>query len=365
IQKEMYNVIQKGVAQYHATGGAGVLMDINSGEILSLVSYPSYNNNKFIGGISVSDFNKYLNAKGKPLNNKAIGDQVPPGSVFKTIVASAALDAGVLSPSTVYVSSSNYTFSNGVHFQEYHNHAYGALDLYGAISQSSNIYFCEVIRHWDMNKLVPYLQKFGIGQYTFIDIPGEGKGMLPSPENKRILATTTSPWLDPIWYPEGDSCNSVIGQGITTVTPIQMVNWIAAIANNGTLNTPHVGQKLVYPDGKVDILKYDPLRKNIANNYALSSVRYAMWSAVHGPKRTIVGLTSAPIDVAAKTGTAEFGRVDRNGVYEHAHAWVTGFFPYEKPKYAFVVFLEDGSESFYAVNVARDFIDWFAANKMK
>lgn len=358
-QAQMYKVLEKGVKENNATGAVGILQDVNTGEVIVLGSYPSFDNNKFIGGISVDDYNKLLKDKRTPLNNRAIAAQVPPGSTFKTIIAAAALDAGIINRNTVHVSRAGYTFSNGARFQEYRDKVYGPLTIVDALSVSSNIFFCETIRSWDMNKLVPYLKKFGIGEYTYIDIPGEGSGMLPSPENKIRLAKTTSPWLDPIWYPEGDSCNSVIGQGITTVTPIQMSNWVAAIANGGTLYKPHVGTKLVDANGGVTEINRDPLRVNIVSESALKIVREGMWASVNGPRRVIFPLTDAKVEIAAKTGTAEFGRVNSKGIYEHTHAWVTGFFPYEKPKYSFVVLLEDGGESYKAAMVAREFIDWW------
>ena len=359
-QEKMYNILANAVKKYGATGGAGILQDVNTGEIIVLASYPSYNNNLFIGGISSNDFNKLLNDKRGPLNNKAIGAQVPPGSTFKTIVAASALDAKVINTSTTFLSSSNYKFSNGVKFQEYRDNSYGVLNVNDAISVSSNIFFCETIRRWDMNKLVPYLKSFGIGEYSGIDIPGEGMGMLPSPENKIALAKSTSPWLDPIWYPEGDSCNSVIGQGITTVTPLQMSNWVATIANGGVRYKPHVAKYLIdsQTEEKKEI-KPEVIEKEFISKSALDTVKLGMWSAVNGPRRTIGILSNLKVSVGAKTGTAEFGRVNSKGQYEHTHAWVTGFFPYEKPQYSFVVFLEDGGESYNSATTAKEFIDWY------
>jgi len=358
-QNQMYKILEKGSKTYKATGAAGILEDVNTGEIIVMTSYPGYDNNKFIGGISAKEYSRLLNDKRAPLNNRPIAAQIPPGSTFKTIIAAASLDAGAIDRSTVYVSRANYTFSNGARFQEYQDHVYGPLTVVDALSVSSNLFFCEVIRNWDMNELVPYLEKFGIGQYTYIDVPGEGSGTLPSPANKIKLANSTNPWLDPIWYPEGDSCNSVIGQGITTVTPIQMVNWISAIANGGTLNTPHVAKRLVSPDGSESDVQSEPLRKNIISSSALKIVREGMWASVNGPRRVVFPLTDAKVEVAGKTGTAEFGKVNSKGIYEHTHAWVTGFFPYDKPKYAFTIFMEDGGESYNAAKLAREFIDWW------
>lgn len=361
MQKNLYAQLKSGITRYGAKGGAAIIEDVTTGEIVAMASYPSFNNNLFIGGISQKDYNKILRSGSNPLLNRAIGAQVPPGSTFKTIVASAALDAKAITKNTVYVSRSGYTFSDGRPFPEYGNNAYGSLNLIDAISKSSNIYFCEVIRNWDMNRLVPYLEDFGIGRITNIDLYGEEAGRLPSPKNKIQLAKTTSPWLDPVWYPEGDSCNSVIGQGITTVTPIQMVNWVSAIANGGVLHTPHLATSLDFQDGSRKVLDWKPLENRVASSDALEIVREGMWATVNGPKRVVIPLYNSKPTVGAKTGTAEFGRVDSEGRYEHTHAWVAGFYPFSKPKYAFVVFLEDGGASNNAAQVARYFIDWWYA----
>lgn len=213
-----------------------------------------------------------------------------------------------------------------------------------------------------MNKLVPYLEKFGIGENTGIDIPGEAPGRLPSPENKVKLAKTTNPWLEPVWYPEGDSCNSVIGQGITLVTPIQMANWMAAIANDGTLHTPHVAKKFVDEKNQEYILEYSPKATNIVSKEALKITKTGMWETVNGSRGIVGSLSTTGTTVAAKTGTAEFGKVNEKGIYEHTHAWAGGFFPFDKPKYSFSVFLEDGGMSTNASNVMRNMITWMVQN---
>lgn len=362
IQNKLYEAIQTGVKNSKATGGAGIIQDVNTGEILGMVTYPTYDNNLFVGGISVADYSKLLNDKANPLMNRAIAAQVPAGSTFKTMVATAALDAGAITKYTQYTSTSNYTFSNGAPFQEYHNHAYGTVNVVGALTVSSNIFFCETIRHWNMDALVPYLDKFGIGKTTGIDIPGEMAGRIPSPANKLMLATSTSPWLDPIWYPEGDSCNSVIGQGIGLVTPIQMSNWMGAIANEGTLYKPHIAKYFVDEKGNKIEVPVEILQKNIAKTDAFNIAKEGMWSAVNGSGASISSLANLGTVVAAKTGTAEFGALDKKGNYEHTHAWVGGFFPYDNPKYSFSIFLEDGGESLNAVKVMKEMIAWMVQN---
>jgi penicillin-binding protein 2 len=362
VQQKFYEIIKNSVKEYSAVGGAGIIQDINTGEILAIVSYPSYDNNLFVGGISQTDFNKLLENKRNPLLNRAIAAQIPPGSTFKTIVAIAGLDSGTININTKYLSKRGYTFSNGAPFQEFRNNAYGSLNVVDALMVSSNIFFCEMIRDWEISELVPYLEAFGIGQYTGIDIPGEGLGRVPSPENKLKLSQTISPWLEPVWYPEGDSCNAVIGQGITLVTPIQMSNWMAAIANGGTLLMPHVAKKFVDEDGFEYPVEYPSLKENIASKGAIENVRKGMWKVVNGDRGVAKSLSTTGTSVAAKTGTAEFGELSKDGTYENTHAWVGGFFPYERPQYSFVVFLEDGGSSANATAVMGEMITWIVEN---
>ncbi len=358
VQKKMYEFIEEAVKENGSTGAALVIEDVNNGEILSMVSYPGYDNNLFIGGISQSEYNNLLNDDHMPLLNRPIAAQVPPGSTFKTLVAAAALDAGVIDESTIYVSKRGYKFSNGAPFQEFQNHAYGPLNVVQAIARSSNIYFCETIRDWNIDALVPYLEAFGIGQYTGIDIPGEAPGRLPSPENKIYLAEHGATWLDPIWYPEGDGCNSVIGQGITLVTPIQMSNWVAAIANGGVLYTPHLLQKTIDGDGNEEEIEYELLNTDFISQDALNVVKKGMWSVVNSDIGSARSLSNLGEEIALKTGTAEFGALNKDGEYEHTHVWITGFYPYDDPKYSFVIFFEDGGLSFDSLKYAKNILSW-------
>ncbi|OGC44719.1 penicillin-binding protein 2 [candidate division WS6 bacterium RIFOXYC1_FULL_33_10] len=358
VQKKLYDLLKSAVKKYSAAGGAGVIQDVNTGEILAIVSYPSYDNNLFVGGISQSKYNALLKDKGNPLLDRALSAQIPPGSTFKTVVAAGGLDSGAITSTTRYISKSGYTFSNGAPFQEFRNGSYGSLNVVQALTVSSNIFFCEMIRDWRMSELVPYLQAFGIGEYTGIDIPGEAPGRLPSPENKIKLAQTTSPWLEPVWYPEGDSCNSVIGQGITLVTPIQMSNWMATIANGGKVLVPHVAKKFVDEDGFEYPVEYSVVRENIISKSALDLVKKGMWETVNGSRGIVHALSNTGTSVAAKTGTAEFGKVNEKGIYEDTHAWVGGFFPYENPKYSFSLLLEDGGMSSNSTAVMREMITW-------
>jgi penicillin-binding protein 2 len=280
------------------------------------------------------------------------------------------LEEDAITPNTVFVSTGVIYLGQGQPFQEYHKYVHGPLDLRGGIAKSSNIYFCKTMLELGIDKFVPYAEFFGIGQSTEIDLPGEASGRLPSPENKIQLANSGYyPWLDPIWYPEGDACNTAIGQGITAVTPLQVVNWASVIANGGKVVKPKLGLKTVLETEeetkkKEKTIAAEILRQGKVSDDSLAYVRDGMRHSVSGPQRVIVPLEGAKVPVAAKTGTAEFGVQDEEGIYTQTHAWVMGFFPYDDPQFAFVFFLEGGGESNNSASVARKYIDWFAEEKM-
>lgn len=355
-QENLYAVIKKTVDSRKAKGGSGVIIDISNGEILTLVSYPSFDNNEFVSGISYDSYNKLLASPQTPLLNRPISAQEPPGSTFKTIVAAAALGTGTISENTEFLAPGVIKLSGGFPFQDYQKHYYGVLTVKDALMVSSNIFFCKTIIKLGIDNLLPYAEAFGIGKRTGIDLPGEMPGRIPSPENKIWLAKNGATWLDPVWYPEGDSCNSAIGQGITLATPIQMANVAATIANGGTVFKPHLVQKMTDAKGKETIKTATVIAKDIVDDSILQIVREGMRLSVSGSRGVISSLKYVPMKVAAKTGTAEFGIKDKNG-YSTAHAWVIGFYPYEKPRYAFAVLIEGGGTSSVASFAMRDFLN--------
>lgn len=355
-QENMYSVIKKAVDSNKAKGGSGVLIDVWSGEILALVSYPSYDPNLFVKGISQKDYSELIQSPQTPLLNRPIAAQEPPGSTFKTIVAAAGLDAGAIDENTKFLAPGVIKLAGGFPFQDYRKRYNGYLTVREALMVSSNIYFCRTILKLGIDNLIPYADSFGIGKTSGIDLPGEMKGRIPSPENKIWLAKNGATWLDPIWYPEGDSCNSAIGQGIALATPLQMANVAAAIANGGTLYKPRLVTSIKKTDGSVTARQPVILEKDIASESSLKIVREGMRMSVSGSRGVVTALKYVPMSVAAKTGTAEFGIKDKNG-YSTAHAWVIGFYPYEQPKYAFAMLIEGGGTSSVASFAMRDFLN--------
>jgi penicillin-binding protein 2 len=353
-QQVLFDKVKKYVQSSNARGGSAMIIDVDSGAVRAIVSYPSYDNNLFVGGISVADYKKLTDSPQVPLLFRPISSQEPPGSTFKTIVAAAALEESAITENTV-INSPGVINLSGTLFQEYRQRAHGNITVKDALMVSSNIYFCRTITKLGIDKFLPYADKFGMGKHTGIDLPGEMRGRVPSPENKLWLANNGASWLDPIWYPEGDACNSAIGQGIALTTPVQMGVVATAIANGGKMYKPYVTEKIIQPDGKETLTQPQITQENFVSPNSLRIVREGMRMSVNGPRAIITSLKNSPVSVAAKTGTAEFGIKDKYG-YSTAHAWIIGFYPYEKPKYAFVVLLEGGGNSTNASNVIREFL---------
>ncbi len=360
-QKKLYEILEAGVDEYDAMGAAAVIENVHTGEILAAVNVPTYDNNLFIGGISQKDYDQLYNDPDLPLFNRFIAAQEAPGSMYKTLVAAAALQDGAITRNTVINSVGMMYWPDGTpRCPEYHGHVYGPLNLVGGISKSSNNYFCETMQELGIDNFVPYAEFYGFGSPTGVDIPGEMSGRVPSPEAKAALAES-SPWLDGTWYP-GDSDNSGIGQGIVAVTPMQMVNWASTVANGGKVLQPRFAYKWESGGGESEegYGEVEPvvLREGKVDADHLATVREGMRGSVYGSQRIIIPLSDAKVPVAAKTGTAEFGVKDEKGEYTRTHAWVMGFWPYEDPQYSFVVFLQGGGASNNAAQLAREFIDW-------
>jgi penicillin-binding protein 2 len=355
-QEKMYTVLKESVDKNKAKGGSGIIIDIATGELIVMASYPSFDPNEFVSGISFKSYAKLTNSPQSPLLFRPIAAQEPPGSTFKTIVATAALEEGAITKDTTFYSPGVIKLAGGFPFQDYHKKVYGTLTVRDALMVSSNIFFCKTILSLGIEKFLPYAEAFGIGSSSGVDLPGEMDGRVPSPENKIALYKAGATWLDPVWYPEGDACNSAIGQGIALATPLQMANVAAAIANGGTVYKPHVVTKITDAQQRETRISPVALRKEIASEETLRTVRQGMRMSVSEARGVISSLRYVPVQVAAKTGTAEFGLKDKNG-YSTAHAWVIGFYPYNEPKYAFAVLVEGGGTSSVASYVMRDFLN--------
>lgn len=351
-QQSLTDALEKGIRVNNASGGAAIIMDIHTGEILALVSLPSFDPNAIVQGLSASEYASLSQDLNLPLYNRAISLTVPPGSTFKTIVASAALQENEITPSTYFNSNGCMDLGGGYQFCEAGKRILGNLDMYHALSRSSNIYFCNVMLRLGIDKLDSYASEFNIGATTGIDLPAEAAGTMTSRELKLSLQNEQ-------WY-LGDDCNTAIGQSLTQVSPLQMVLWVSAIANGGTYYKPHIASAIINEDQNTEeIITPEVIRKLSIDEKNLEFVREGMHLAVTDPLGSAFPLRGFNSDPAAKTGSAEVLRKVNGQFVRQAHSWVSGFFPYNEPKYAFVVYLEYGGWGYQSAQVMKDFFTWY------
>lgn len=348
LQKEFYSSIRSSVNSKGFTSGAGIIMDVNNGEILSLVSYPEYNNNLMTNASTSEEKQevaKSLQDKRTPFLNRATSGLFTPGSVVKPFMAYGALNEGIISPTKKLLSKGAIVIKNryggpDTVFRDWKVH--GWVNVVEAIAVSSDEYFYQVGGGYEdqkglgIAKIDEYAKLFGLSTATGIDLPGEIDGVIPTPEWKRIN------FIDGEWR-LGDTYHTSIGQFGFQVTPAELVRYIAAVANGGKLVTPHVFLSATSTNelsNKELINQYNNRVWNIQNlnlnQNALKYVEQGMKNVVL-PGGTVPQLNILGLDVAAKSGTAEIGIVKGR-----VNSLMVGYFPFDKPKYAFVVILENG-----------------------
>ena len=340
---------------------AAAVMDVKTGELLAMVSQPGFDNNIFSGPLTNESLAALVDSPGKPLVNHLIADRYAPGSTFKTIVAAGALQEGIAAPWTTITSRGYITVEN--EFDPNVVYVYpdwatlGALDFYGGIAMSSNVYFYylaggksdEGFRGLGEDKVAQYARAFGFGEPTGVDLPGESPGVVPDASWKE--ETIGEPWT------LGDTYNFGIGQGYVAATPLQVLTAISAVANGGDLLTPRVVKELQDSHGKALETAEPTLRNQIPIDAAnMGTLRAAMRQSVTGGVARHAAI--AGVEVAGKTGTAEFGPRLSNGKYE-THGWFVGFAPYNDPQIAIVVFVQRGSGGNDASPAAAKILDFY------
>jgi penicillin-binding protein 2 len=347
----------------HGGQGAAVVMDVHTGEVLALVSLPTYDNNIFSGKIDEARLQQYLDDPKKPLVNHALSEQYAPGSIFKQITGAAALQEGVASPSTTITSTgaiqvpNEYDPSVVYTFKDWR--ALGTLNFYGGVAMSSDVYFYYLAGGYHaygnnfnglgIERLARYARQFGLGRPTGIDIAGEADGIVPDPDWKK--RTFGDDWF------LGDTYNMGIGQGFLAVTPVQMVRVTAAVANGGTLLRPHVLREVRDAKGNVVVPPGPRVEGNVGvSDENLAIMREAMRQAVSWGSASQGAVRD--VSVAGKTGTAEFGPRFADGSYE-THAWFSGFAPADDPQIAITVFLERGVGAIDAAPLAARILDYY------
>lgn len=350
LQRVAEDALREGMHRVGSTAGVVIAMNPQTGEILAMVSLPSYDNNLFAKGITVQDYEQLQADPERPLVNHAISGQYPPGSTFKVIPAAAGLEEGVINYKTKLTCAGKLLLPNKYFpddptkaqvFKCWTPWGHGALNVVEAIAQSCDIYFYQVgggfeeFKGLGIEKLGEYARAFGLGEPTGIALPGEAAGLVPDDRWKRVNYGES--WVT------GDTYNAVIGQGYVLVTPLQLLNATAAIANGGVLYRPQVVYQVLDSEGHV-VRDYAPevIRQLPVSQEHLGIVREGMRAAVtHGTAHRV---NLGEIPVAGKTGTAEYpGPRDAEGNLP-THAWFTAFAPYDEPEIALVVFVSGGHE---------------------
>lgn len=332
--------------------GAVVVMDVHTGEVLTLLSQPGYDSNKFITGLETAQWETWLNDKARPLLNRTTQAAYPPASTMKMITSFAGLAADL---DLAYGSNQcpGYIELADRKIRCWKKNGHGKVGLHDALVQSCDVYFYKMGDQLGMGNLTAQASKWGFGERTGINLPPESRGQLPKehPELDRKK-----------WY-RGETMITAIGQGAVTVTPLQMARFAAAIANGGTILRP-----LLEKGEDVQVV-----RQLDINPEHLKLVRQGMRDVVAEPKGTAhYALSRAHWTVAGKTGTAQVVRMseDESRSFSEAkkhqdHAWFMGYAPFEKPEIAFAVFVEHGGHGgSSAAPVARAVVDAWADKQM-
>jgi len=355
LQKYFYNRLGQGLEQLGHKTGVGIIMDVKTGEVLSLVSYPSYDNNVFVDSSPTSSAARValITDTQKPLYDRAVSGEYAPGSTIKPLVAAAALTENIVTPSWTifspgYLDIPNpYDPSKPTRYLDWRYQ--GTIDVHSAIAQSSDVYFYAVgggipgLQGLGITRLKQWWERFHLGQKTGIDLPGEQVGFLPDAAWKE--KTTKRPWL------LGDTYNVAIGQGDLSMTPIQLATYISTIANGGTVYKPYLAATPNKPTALTTI--------NLASS-VVADVQQGMRMTVTSPLGTAHTMNDLPMKVAAKTGSAQI----ENNTKENA--FFVGYAPYDNPQIAIVLLVENAKEgSLNAVPIAKDILAWWYENRVK
>ena len=317
--------------------GALVVLSVHTGEVLVMVNRPAFNPNLFARGIRRSEWNQLLENPLRPLTNRVIQGQYPPGSTFKPIMAAAALEEGVITLETQFRCQGGLPFGGRV-FRCWKRSGHGRLDLKQALAQSCDVYFYQIGQRLGIQKIAEYARRFGLGQDIHIALGPAASGTIPDAIWKRDRFGTP-------WY-AGETLSVVIGQGYVTATPLQMAVAIAAIANGGTVYRPVFVKQVIGAD-KTPIHTYPPEVVTQVDIRAenLQAVREGMWEVVHGRAGTGTKARIMDIEVAGKTGTAQVisgarGSEDDVPRRHRDHAWFVAFAPASDPEVVIVCLIE-------------------------
>lgn len=375
LQKVAFESLKKAIEKLGVCCGAVVAQNPENGEILALVSFPSYDNNIFSGKLSQNQYEDLLKDQNRPLFNRAIAGEYPPGSLYKLITSAAGFKSNKLTEQTRIedtgvITLGDFRFPNWLFLSQ--GRTEGVMDVVKAIKRSNDIFFYRVGEWVGPDYLAKTAKDFGLGKKTGIDLPGESTGMVPDIKWKKRVKNEP-------WYP-GDTYHVAIGQGDNLETPMQLSMLTATVANNGAAFKPQLVSKVISQEGKV-IKQFLPqkLYSDLLPAHDIALIREGMKEACEGnppgtgwpffdfgitqyeklPEATQAAEVKKPIAVGCKTGTAEFGHPQNK-----THAWFTVFAPFDDPEIALTVLIEAGGEgSNVSAPVAKEILAWYFANR--
>ena len=352
---------QAAVTAFGDRDGAAVAVDTRTGEVLAMVSLPQFNPNLFVNGISHKDYNALTTNMSRPLFDRNLHGGTPPGSTIKPFVGLAGLESGLRRPSDRILSTGTFRIrGRGRGFGDSHAHGHGWVDLKESIAQSVNTYYYQLALDMGVDKFDMYMDRYGFGRPTGIDLIGETGGILPSPEFKRTR-------FQQPWY-QGDIVNAGIGQGMWKATLLQLAQATSSVANNGVRHRLHLLRATRQGFAAPWLREPQPQEVRISSNMAnIAAVKEGMLAVVHGPTGTARGIgINSPFLIAGKTGTAQVvsnknnRRLDPHDLPLHLRhqALFIGYAPADDPRIAVAVVVEHGGfGSTSAAPVAKAIMD--------
>ena len=349
---------------YGERRGALVALDPRTGEVLALVSMPSFDPNLFVDGIDVDNWRALNESVDRPLLNRALRGTYPPGSTYKPFMALAALELGLRTPQTV-VYDPGYWMLGNHRFRSHGDHALGAVDLRRSIVMSSNVYYYTLAHEMGVQAIHDFMAPLGFGQLTGIDLPGEVRGILPSPAWKRATYKRAEQQR---WHP-GETISLGIGQGYNSFTMLQLATAMAALANGGQRQTPHVVLETLAPGAHGEATSTRVQPAPVALGYRPQHVQTVLeaMAAVTTEGTAARAFAGAPYRSGGKTGTAQavtIGQRDRYDArrlaeFQRDHSLYVAFAPLESPRVALAVIVENaGFGAAHAAPIARRVFDY-------
>lgn len=349
LQKKSEEILKKYLTENKLSRASIVALNPNNGEVLALISWPSYNNNIFSRGISQSDYDRLNFDVNNPFLTRVISGTFPSGSTLKPTLAAAALEEGIITANTTLISSGGIRVGAWF-FADWKAGGHGLTNVKKAIAESVNTFFYYIgggyndFKGLGIDKINEYLSLFGLGQQSGIDLPQEATGFVPNPEWKKEVHNEN--------WTIGHTYNVSIGQGDILVSPLQVANFTAFFANGGQLYRPHLVRQIQLNGEILREIEPEIIRQDFVSSANVQIVREGLRQTIEsGSARR---LNALPVEIAGKTGTAQWNSQRDN------HAWFTAFAPYQNPTIVLTVLVEEGIEgSGISTSIAGEILDWY------